>query len=82
VKGDHSLDQDGYLLDNIYVHTDKLSVLVPKIFEMSSPLQTEANGSQGRTLSQLVDALMFKLKVVMQGSEPAVNAEDLRSQCL
>lgn len=59
--------------------TDKLSVLVTKIFEMSSPLQTEGNG---RTLSQLVDALMSNLKVVMHGSDPAVNGEDLRSQCL
>ena len=80
MKGDHSLDRDGYILDNIYLPIDKLSVLVPKIFEMSSPLQAEV-GNQ-RTLSQLVDALMLKVKVVMHGSDPAVNGEDLRSQCL
>ena len=38
VKGDLSLERDGYILDDLHVPCDKLSVIITKVFEMTSSL--------------------------------------------
>ena len=82
-KGDHSLSKCGYELDEIYLQSDKIVILITKIFEMSSALvKTEEGGA--KNLSQIVDSVLSKLTIVMYSPvpgarpEPSVNGEELR----
>ena len=72
----------GYELDEIYLQSEKIVILLTKIFEMPSALAKTEGGA--KNLSQIVESVLSKLTIVMYSpvpgarAEPSVNGEELR----